>query len=128
MCKKAAKQLYALKRIAHLLDQSSRVTLFRTYIIYILYYCTLVFKFCSKNNLSKLESMQERFLRFVYRDYKISYEQLPDQSKLKSLHLGRMRSLATAIHKAVHAGVLPYVSSLFTETECKHNLLWTAIN
>ena len=33
MCKKAAKQLNALRRIGHLLDKSSRLTIFRAYIM-----------------------------------------------------------------------------------------------
>ena len=118
MCKKAAKQLNALKRIGHLLDQSSRLTIFRAYIMSNFNYCPLVWHFCSKKNLSKLERMQERALRFVYRDYKISYEELLSQAKLQSLHLGRLRSLATEIHKAVHG--LSYVSSLFTERESEY--------
>ena len=39
MCKKAAKQLNALKRIGHLLDQSSRLTIFRAYIMSNFNYC-----------------------------------------------------------------------------------------
>ena len=123
MCKKAAKQLNALKRIGHLLDQSSRLTIFFcAYIMSNFNYCPLVWHFCSKKNLSKVERMQERALRFVYRDYKISYEELLDQAKLQSLHLDRLRSLATEIHKAVHGGVPPDVSSLFTERESEYSL------
>ena len=105
MYKKAAKQLNALKRIGHLLDQSCRLTIFRAYIMSNFNYCPLVWHFCSKKNPSKLERIQERALRFVYRDYK-----------------SRLRSLATEIHKAVHAGAPPYVSSLFTERESEYSL------
>ena len=122
MFKKAAKQLNALKRIGHLLDQSSRLTIFRAYLMSNFNYCPLVWHFCSKKNLSKLERIQERALRFVYRDYKSSYEELLDQAKLQSLPLGRLRSLATEIHKAVHGGAPLYVSSLFTERESEYSL------
>ena len=122
MCKKAAKQLNALKRIGHLLGQSSRLTIFPAYIMSNFNYCPLVWHFCSKKNLFKLERMQERALRFVYRDYKSSYEELLDKAKLQCLHLGRLRSLATEIHKAVHGGAPPYVSSLFTERESEYSL------
>ena len=66
--------------------------------------------------------MQERALRFVYRDYRSGYEDLLDQAKLQSLHLGRLRSLATEIDKAVHGGAPTYVSSLFNERESEYNL------
>ena len=116
MCKKAAKQLNAIKRIGHLLDQSSRLTIFRAYIMSNFNYCPLVWHFSSKKNLSKLERIQERALRFVYRDYKSSYEKLLDQAKLQSLHLGRLRSLATEIHKDAMEGPLP-MSALFSQRE-----------
>ena len=102
MCKKAAKQPNALTRIGQLLDQSSRLTIFCAYTMSNFNHCPLVWRFCSKNNLSKLERIQERALGFVYWDYKSSYEKLLNQAKLQSLHLGRLRSLATEIHKAVH--------------------------
>ena len=98
MCKKATKQLNALKRIGHLLDESSRLTISHAYIMSNFNYCLLVWHFCSKNNLYKLEKMQDRALRLVYRDYKNSYKELLDQAKLQSLHLCRLRSLATDIH------------------------------
>ena len=53
----------------------------------------------------------------VYRDYKSSYEKLLDQAKLQSLHLGRLRSLATEIHKAVHGGGPLPMSALFSQRE-----------
>ena len=92
MCKKAAKQLNALKRIGHLLDQSSRLTIFRAYIMSNFNYCPLVWHFCSKKNLSKLERMQERGLRFVYRDYTISYEELLDQASGDGYHCKPVKS------------------------------------
>ena len=60
--------------------------------------------------------------RLSYLVCQISYEELLDQAKLQSLHLGRLRSLATEIHKTVHGGAPPYVSSLFTERESEYSL------
>ena len=57
MCKMAAKQLNALKRISHLLDQSIRLTTFCAYIMSNFNHRPLVWHFCSKSNLSKLEGM-----------------------------------------------------------------------
>ena len=57
MCKKAAKQLNALKRIGHLLDQSSRLTIFRAYIMSNFNYCPLVWHFCSKKKLQRFTKL-----------------------------------------------------------------------
>ena len=62
------------------------------------------------------------YFRYSKGTYKSSYEKLLDQAKLQSLHLGRLRSLATEIHNAVHGGAPPYVSSLFTERESEYSL------
>ena len=92
MCKKAVEQLNALKRIDHLLDQPSRLSIFRAYIMSNCNYYPLVWHFCSKSNLFKLETMQERALRFVYRDYESSYEELLNKAKLQILHPERLNS------------------------------------
>ena len=122
MCKKAARQLNALKRIGHLLDEQGRMKIFRSYILSNFNYCPLVWHFCSKSNLTKIEKIQERALRFVYRDYSSKYEQLLNSSKLQSLHLGRLRSMAIEIHKVVHGGTPPFVESLFKKRDSNYNL------
>ena len=64
-----------------------------------------------------LVRMQERALHLVYWDCKISSEELLDQAKLHSLHIGRLKSPATGIYKAAHGRAPPHVSSLFTKGE-----------
>ena len=121
-CKKAAKQLNALKRIGHLLDLPGRLTIFRSYILSNFNYCPLIWHFCSKTNLSKLEKIQERALRFVYRDYISKYDQLLERAKLQTLHLSRLRSMAIEIHKVVHGEAPPFVGSLFKKRKTDYNL------
>ena len=43
-------------------------------------YCAETWNFCSKGATTKLEKLNERALRFVYRDYSSSYEMLLKQS------------------------------------------------
>ena len=122
MCKKAAKQMNALKRIGHLLDQPGRLAIFRSYILSNFNYCPLVWHFCSKTNLMKLERIQERALRFVYRDYVSEYRMLLERSKLETLHLSRLRTMATEIYKVASGEAPLFVSSLFHKRELEYNL------
>ena len=58
------------------------------------YYCPLTWHFCGEKNTKKIEKIQERALRFIYRDYDSSYESLLLKSQLPSLKVRRLRAIA----------------------------------
>ena len=64
-------------------------------------YCPLVWLFCGEVNTKKVENIQERALRFIYEDYSASYDELLSKSKLHSLKVRRMRSLAIEVYKVI---------------------------
>jgi hypothetical protein len=41
-----------------------------------------------------MEKIQERALRFIYNDYVLNYEELLEKSKMPSLKVRRLRSIA----------------------------------
>ena len=49
---------------------------------------------------TKLEKLQERALRFVYLDTDSNYNELLDRADIATLHLGRLRMLATEVYKS----------------------------
>ena len=89
ICQKAARQINALKRLSKFLNLDSRMAIFRSFITSNFGYCSLVWHACSAKNTQKLEKLQLRALRFVYHDY--------TSSRRPSLHLGRLRTLATEV-------------------------------
>ena len=52
--------------------------------------------------LGNSEKLQERALRFVYLDKVSSYDDLLTKANLTTLHLGRLKMLATEVYKSVH--------------------------
>ena len=113
-CKKAARQINALKRLSKFLNLGldSRMAIFRSFITSNFGYCSLVWPACSAKNTQKLEKLQLRALRFVYHDYASTYDELLERARRPSLHLGRLRTLATEVYKSVHKLNPPYVQDL----------------
>ena len=68
ICRKAARQINALKRLSKFLNCESRMAIFRSFIMPNCNYCCLVWHACGAKNTKKLEKLQERALRFVYKD------------------------------------------------------------
>ena len=74
ICKKAANQLIALKRIKSYLGPEEKVLIFNSFILSNFNYCPLVWHFCGKVNTAKMEKIQKRALSYIYRDVKCPYD------------------------------------------------------
>jgi len=55
-------------RLRNLIPTSAELLLFKTAILPYLAYCQLVWHFCRASDLRKIERLQERGLRAVYKD------------------------------------------------------------
>ena len=95
MCMKAARQLNVLQRLSKFLSVETRLLIFKSFIQSNFNYCPLVWHFCSKANTEKLEKLQYRALRIVFHDYISSYESLLSKVNLPTLHMNRLRCIAT---------------------------------
>ena len=112
LCQKAAKQLNALQRLSKLIPLNARLLIFKSFIRSNFNYCPIVWHFCSKANTEKLERLQYRALRICFNDYTSSYESLLQKVKLPTLHLGRLRLIATETFKCLHKISPPYIQDL----------------
>ena len=65
-------------------------------------YCPWTWHFCGEQNTKKIEKIQERALRFIYDDFQNSYEFLLEKSKLPSLKIRRMRTIALETFKIIN--------------------------
>ena len=113
ICQKAARQINALKRLSKFLTLESRMATFRSFIMSNFNYCSLVWRACGAKNTRKLEKLQERALRFVYLDKVSSYDDLLTKANLATLHLGRLKMLATEVYKSVHKLNPPYIQDIY---------------
>jgi hypothetical protein len=57
--------------------------------------------FVAKKILKKLQKIQERALRFIYEDYENTYANLLKKSKLPSLKIRRLRTIAVETFKII---------------------------
>ena len=69
ICKTASRQINALKRISKFLNEQCRMNVYKSFINANFNYCPLVWMFCGKTNLKKLEKLQERRLQLYIRTY-----------------------------------------------------------
>ena len=63
-------------RLRNLIFTSSKLVLFKTAILPYLTYCQLVWHFCKASDSRKIERLQERGLRAVYKDHHATYAEL----------------------------------------------------
>ena len=102
MEKKSARQLNVLKGIGRYLNKLGRLTIYYSFILSNFKYCPVTWHFCSEKNTKKMEKIQERALRFIYDDYVLNYEELLEKSKMSSLKVRRLRSIAIETFKIIH--------------------------
>ena len=121
ICKKAARQLNVLKRIGTHLNRLAKLTIYHSFIMSNLSFCPLTWHFCSEKNTNKIEKLQERALRFIYDDYTNSYNHLLEQSKLPSLKIRRMRTMALETYKIVNKSSPEFLHNIITIKDSSYN-------
>ena len=98
---KAARQLNALARISRFLSPSSRMIIYKTVINSNFNYCPIVWHFCGKVNNGKMEKIQERALRIIYRNYDIPYVDLLNVSGTNTMLNKRLRYILLNVFKSL---------------------------
>ena len=82
MCQTASCQINALKRISNFLNEQCRMHVYKSFVSANFNYCPIVWLFCSKTYLKKLEKLQEQALATVYCDKSLAYEDMLKKSQL----------------------------------------------
>ena len=121
ICSKAGRQLGALGRIRRILDDESKLSITRSFIISNFNYCPLVWHFCSRKLSQKMECILKRALRFTYSDYSSDYVSLLTKAGLPSLELQRQRSMAVETFKILNGLSPVYLCDIVTLNNISHN-------
>ena len=121
ICKKGARQLNALKRIGKHLNRLCKLSIYYSFIMSNFNFCSLAWHFCSEKNTVKIEKIQERALRFIYSDYKSPYENLLSRSKLPSLRIRRVRSMAIQMFQIINNQSPVYLNDFVELKNSKYN-------
>ena len=77
---------------------------------------------CGRKNVTKLEKLQERALRFVFKDNNSSYADLLKRGNFLSLSAYRIRNLGMEVFKCFHGMNPMYLNNLFCKQEIKYDL------
>ena len=99
ICRRVSQQVAVLRRMKKMLPFETRMKLYQSFIVPHFNYCAETWNFCSKSATTKLEKLNERALRFVYRDYSSSYEMLLKQSGYQTLLNQRLAKIVTTVYK-----------------------------
>ena len=102
LCKKAGRQLNALSRLSSTLDVSSKMILFKSFILCHFNYCPVVWHCCGMGDAKKIEKIQCRALRYIYRDFLASYSDLRLQADQPLMYIQRLRLFMIEMYKICH--------------------------
>jgi hypothetical protein len=102
LCKNAARQINVMYRFKCIFDLKERETIYNTFIQSNFYYCPMVWHFCGKVSTKKIEAIQERALRFMFNDKTSTYAALLDKSNYTTLHIRRIKVIATEVFKSLN--------------------------
>ena len=89
-------------------------------------YCPLTWHFFwRKKNTKKIEKIQERALRFIYRDYDSSCESLLLRFQLPSLKVRRLRAIAFEAFKILNNLFPVFLNDLLTFKNLSYSFWYT---
>ena len=99
LCVKAGRKLTALTRIARSLTTEKRRILINAFVESQFNYCRLVWMFHSRKLNNKINKLQERSLRIIYRDGTSSFEDLLKKDGSVTVHHRNIQTLAVEMFK-----------------------------
>ena len=121
ICVKASKQLNVLRRLSKYLNESCLLTIYKSFITSSFNYCPVVWIFCGKKSSAKLEKLNERALRIVYKDSISSYTDLLKKAKALSLSMLRLKFMILEVFKCVHKSNPAYMNDMIVIKDPKHS-------
>ena len=96
--------LNGIKRLHEYFSEKEKKVLVKTYVLSYFNYCTLVWHFCGKGSLHKMEEVQERAIRFIKNT-------LRDLGEV-TLYLKRVRLIAQEVFKSFKGQNPEYIQNL----------------
>ena len=98
LCEKAISQkLHALAKVINFMDLAERMSLMKAFITSQLNYCPLIWMFHKLNN--RINKIHKRALKLVYKDNKLSFNDLLELDNSVTIHQRNLQILATEIFK-----------------------------
>ena len=99
ICKKTSCKVGVLLRLRNLIPWSAKLQLYKSNILPHLTYCDIVWHFCRSSDKKKVERIQERALRAVFKSKSETYNDLLTKTGLPSLYQQRLQNSAIFMYK-----------------------------
>ena len=93
VCKKANLKLHALNRISRFLSPEQHVLIINAFIKFLFNYCPLIWIFCYRRIMHKMNKIHEPSLRLLLKNYKDDFQDILRSSSDISIHQRCINSL-----------------------------------
>ena len=122
LCKKARQKLHALARVVNFMDLVKRKSLMKAYITSQFNYCPLIWMFHSTQLNNRINKIQEWALRLVYKDNKLTFDDLLKLDNSVTTHQRNLQILVTEIFKVKNSLAPEIMAEVFEIKEPHYNL------
>ena len=122
LCKKVSSKLHALARISNCMCQDKLRILMKSFIESQFSYCPLVWMFHSRTLNNRINKLHERGLRLVYKDSKLTFEELLCKDQSFSIHHRNLQKLAIEMYKVYNDLSQNLLKSIFPQRTMPYNL------
>ena len=121
-CEKASQRIRVLMRLRNFVPMTAKLQLFKAAVPPYLTYCHHTWHFCCASDKRKVEHVQERGLRAVFKDSKSTYDQLLKQANLTTLYERRLHDIACMMYKVRYDLCPQSIKNLFLVKSSTYNL------
>ena len=119
---RASKELTALDRLSNILPFYQMKILISSFFNSQFSYCLLIWMFCSRMSNNKINKLQERSLRILYKDDCSNFEELLRKNNSVTIHIRNIQLLAIEMYKLKNNLSLDFITCLFLWKEYSYNM------
>ena len=123
LCKKASQKLHALARVVNFMNLAKRKSLMKAFITS---HFNLIWMFHSRQLNNRINKIQERALRLVYKDNKLTFDDLLKLDNSVTIHQRNIQILTTEIFKVKNSLAPEIMTEVFELKEPHYNLRFEA--
>ena len=120
--RKVSAQISPLNRLKNILPLKTKELLYRAFILPYFNYCNQVWHHCGKRNTVKIEKVNERALRYIFKDESASYRDLLERIRLPSMETRRIQDMLLTINNSISDKAPPAIRDLIALRSSKYKL------
>ena len=122
ICKEANKKLSALSHVQKYMKFEQKKLLFKSFIQSQFNYCPLIWMFCNKTSIQKINKIHERSMRLILNDYSSDFNTLLEHCNDISIHQRCINALMIEVYKYINGLSPGIMNEIFTLRSNTYNL------